>query len=113
MPQPAAFAGHRISRLQMMKSAEYVNCAGLPPGSLLEVETMNRQYRIECLGGDAILISGHPNYCPQPVTGRIMRSGLIERGEHLHLLLEDHRPLTTSRVTHVRVEQARENATIQ
>jgi hypothetical protein len=96
-----------------MTSAEYINCAGLPPGSLLEVETKNRQYRIECLGGDAIRISGHPNYCPEPVSGRIMTSGLIERGEHLRLLLEENRPLTTSRVTHVRVQQARENSTIQ
>ena len=95
-----------------MTSAEYVNCAGLPPGSLLEVETRNRQYRIECLGGGAIRISGHPEYCPNPVPGRVLESGLIERGRHLHLLLEDHRPLTTSRVMHVRVQTAKQPSTI-
>jgi len=96
-----------------MTSAEYVNCAGLPPGSLLEVETRNRRYLIECLGGDAIRISGHPDYCPIPVTGRVMMSGLIERGGHLHLLLENQRPMTTSRVTRVRVQAAKPPETIQ
>ena len=96
-----------------MTSAEYVNCAGLPPGSLLEVETRNRQYRIECLGGDAIRISGHPEYCPSPVAGRIMTSGLIERGGRLHLLLEDHRPLTITRVVRVRVQRAGQHSSIQ
>ena len=95
-----------------MTSAEFVNCAGLPPGSFLEVETRNRRYQIECLGGDAIRISGHPEYCPSPVVGRIMMPGMIERGGHLHLLLEDERPLTTSRVTRVRVQQAEQPETI-
>jgi hypothetical protein len=95
-----------------MTSAEYVNCAELPVGSLLEVETRNRHYRIECLGGGAVRISGHPDYCPAPVVGRILESGLIERGRHLHLILEDHRPLTTSRVMHVHVQTAKQPSTI-
>ena len=94
-----------------MASAEYVNCAGLPPGSLLDVETKNRHYHIECLGGGDIRISGHPDYCPEPVAGRVLESGLIERGRHLHLLLEN-RPLTTSRVVRVRVQQAKQPSTI-
>ena len=96
-----------------MISAEFVDCAGLPPGSLLEVETRNRQYHIECLGGGAIRISGHPDYCPVPVPGRILESGLIERGRHLHLLLEDQRPVTTSRVMHVRVQKAKQPSNVQ
>jgi hypothetical protein len=95
-----------------MISAEYVNCAGLPPGSLLDVETRNRHYRIECLGGGAFRISGHPEYCPDPVAGRILEPGLIERGRHLHLLLEDNRPLTTSRVVKVRIEPAKQPSTV-
>ncbi|HEX3746635.1 MAG TPA: hypothetical protein VHW09_22010 [Bryobacteraceae bacterium] len=90
----------------MTISAEFVNCDGLPPGSVLEVETKNRQYHIECLGGGAIRVSGHPEYCPQPVDGRVVESGLIERGRHLHLMLENNRPLTTSRIMRVRVMRA-------
>jgi hypothetical protein len=53
-----------------MISAEFIDCADLPPGSLLEVETKNRHYQIECLGGSAIRISGHPEYCPTPAAPR-------------------------------------------
>ena len=88
-----------------MTSTEFVDCAGLPPGSLVDVETRNRHYQIECLGGSAIRISGHPEYCPTPVPGCVLESGLIERGRHLHLLLGKGRPVTTSRVVHVRLQR--------
>jgi hypothetical protein len=88
-----------------MVSAELVDCAGLAPGSLVDVETKNRHYRIECLGGSAMRISGHPDYCPTPVPARVLESGVIERGRHLHLLLDDRRPVTTSRVVRVRVQR--------
>jgi hypothetical protein len=83
-------------------------------GSLIELETKSRHYRIECLGGSAIRISGHPEYCPNPVPARLYGSvdkegsfelGLIGRGRRLVFLLDEHRPVTTSRVLHVRVDQ--------
>src|SRR5215471_693685 len=95
-------------------SAEFVDCQSLPPGSLLEVETKNRQYRIECLGGSAIRISGHPEFCPAPVAGvlrgssekgGILEEGLIGRGKYLQFLVDEHRPVTTSRVTRLRVRR--------
>ena len=95
-----------------MASAEFVDCAGLPAGSLLDVETKNRHYRIECLGGSAIRISGHPDYCPTPEPGRVLESGFIERGKHLHFLLRDSRPVTTSRVVRVRVQQPKQPTSI-
>ena len=97
-----------------MTSAELVDCEGLPPGSLLEVETKNRQYRIECLGGIFIRISGHPEYCPTPVSCQLQGSsdkrgtlepGLIGRGKYMRFLLDDRRPVTTSRVIRVRVQR--------
>jgi hypothetical protein len=90
-----------------MTSAEYVDFTNLPCGVRIEVETKNRHYLIECLGGGAVLISGHPEYCPAPVTGHLQGSsdksgvlepGLIGRGKHLRFLLDDQRPITTSRV---------------
>jgi hypothetical protein len=99
-----------------MVSTEFVDCASLPPGSLVDVETKNRHYRIECLGDSAIRISGHPDLCPEPVTGRLRGSaekggiltepGLIGRGKYLQFLLDDRRPVTTSRVMRVRVQPA-------
>jgi len=88
-----------------MTSAEIIDCNILPPGSVLMVETRNRQYQIECLGGSAIRISGHPEYCPTPVPGELRSDGVIERGHHLRFLLQDRRPVTTTRVTRLRVQR--------
>jgi hypothetical protein len=52
-------------------SAELVDCNSLAPGSQIEVETKSRHYQIEWLGGNAIRISGHPAYCPNPVPARL------------------------------------------
>jgi|SRR5580658_3876860 hypothetical protein len=97
-----------------MTSAEFVDCKKLVTGSLIEVETTSRHYRIECLGGNAIRISGHPDYCPDPVPAQLhgslnpegeFESGLIGRGMRLIFLLNERRPVTTSRVLHVHVDQ--------
>jgi hypothetical protein len=85
----------------------------LRPGSLIDVETESRHYRIEYLGGDAVRISGHPEYCPQLVPAQLQGSidkeggftlGLIQPGMRLSFLVND-RPLTTSRVVGVHVDQ--------
>jgi hypothetical protein len=97
-----------------MTSAELVDCKSLVRGSLIDVETKSRHYRIECLGGNAIRISGHPVYCPDPVLAQlhgsvnkegILELGLIGRGTRLMFLLNEHRPVTTSRVLRVHVDQ--------
>jgi hypothetical protein len=90
-----------------MTSAEYVDLANLDRGVQIDVETRNRHYRIECLGGGDIMISGHPEFCPAPVAGHLQGSsdkagvlepGLIGRGKYLCFLLDSQRPITTSRV---------------
>jgi|SRR5215469_2403631 len=85
----------------------------LGPGALVDVETKSRHYRIECLGGTAIRISGHPEFCPDPVRADLggaigkdgVEPGLIEIGLRLLLLFNGERPLTTSRVVGVHVDQ--------
>jgi hypothetical protein len=88
--------------------------AGLRPGSLIDVETKSRHYRIECLGGSEIRISGHPEYCLTPVAAHLhgsidsagaLEPGLIERGSKLMFFLNGNRPLTTSRVVSLHVDQ--------
>jgi len=97
-----------------MISEELIDCKGLPSGCLIDVETKSRHYRIECLGGYAIRISGHPEYCPDPVPAHLHGSvsqegtlelGLIGRGMRLIFLLNEHHPVTTSKVLHVHVDQ--------
>jgi hypothetical protein len=98
---------------QMTISAELLDLNNLGPSASIDVETKSRHYKIECLDGNAIRISGHPEYCPEPVPawlhGSIDREGVLEfgmigRGMRLVFLLDEpRRPVTTSKVLHVHV----------
>ncbi|HEY1243041.1 MAG TPA: hypothetical protein VGF16_20905 [Bryobacteraceae bacterium] len=100
----------------MQQPAELLDYQHLEPGSILDVETRTRHYRIECLGGDSVRISGHPQYCPEPVPARLegslnhgkLDSGLIECGARLLFVVEDRVPITTSKVLRVRRESTGE-----
>ena|ERR1700751_1811 len=91
-----------------------VNLKSLTPGSLIEIETKSRHYRIEYPGGDTIRISGHPDHCPRPVQAQlkgsikehgVMELGLIKRGMRIMFRLNEHLSITTSTVVSVHVEQ--------
>ena len=95
------------------ETVEGVDFSNLRPGSLIDVETKSRHYHIECLGGSAVRISGHPQYCPDPVVAELqgsiskeglLESGLIERGSRMVFFLDDH-PVTTSRVVSLHVNR--------
>jgi hypothetical protein len=99
-------------------SGALVDVKNLLPGSLLDVETKSRHYYIECLGGNAIRISGHPEYCPEPVPAQLQGSidkegvlelGLIGRGMKLMFYLNNERPVTTSRVVSVHLERPKDD----
>jgi hypothetical protein len=98
-----------------MESVELLDCARLKPGSIVDVETRSRHYRIECLGGQAVRVSGHPKYCPAPVDAELegsltgdgaLESGVIERGQRLLFVLNERLPITTSRVLHVHLDDS-------
>src|ERR1700733_10035996 len=91
-----------------------VDLRSLRAGSLIDVQTNSRSYRIEFLGGNAIHISGHPDYCPNPelaqLQGSLDNEGVVEMdhiepGMRLIFVLNNHRPVTTSRILSVRVNQ--------
>ena len=97
-------------------SAELVDFNRLEPGSVVDVETKSRHYRIECLGGTSVRISGHPRLCPHPVAAQLegsingkglLDAGLIECGARLLFVVEDRMPITTSKVLHVHCESKR------
>lgn len=105
----------RMRTTDMDASVEMVDCESLKPGSLVDVETKSRHYRIECLGGQRIRISGHPEYCPEPVPAWLQGSiahdgsldfGLIERGRRMMFLVGENKPVTTSKVIRMRVDAA-------
>jgi hypothetical protein len=83
-----------------------VDLKNLSPGSLVDVETKSHYYHIECLGGDAVRISGHPEFCPEPVQAHL--EGVIERGRPLKFLLNDYRPITTTQVVSLHVDQSKD-----
>jgi hypothetical protein len=93
-----------------------VDLSKLSPGSVCHVETKNRRYRIEYLGGDQIRISGHPRICPTPTLAELRGStsdsgaferGVLGRGRRLEFRPHDeHIPITTSVIVDIRVEYA-------
>ena len=96
-----------------MTSMEAVDCQSLARGSHIDVETQSRHYHIDCLGGNEIRISGHPEYCPEPVPaklegavgkGGVLEFGMILCGMRLLFLVGGCLPVTTSKVVHVHVD---------
>jgi hypothetical protein len=64
----------------------------LPVGTRLAVRTAHTPYLIETCGGCEVLISGHPDYCPEPVAVAVygstrspwmIKPHFIGRGMHL------------------------------
>ena len=93
-----------------MRCAELLDCRSLEPGSVIDVETTARHYRIECLGGNSVRISGHPQFCPTPVLAELegsvtgegtVEEGVIEPGMCLALVIAKQYPMRTSKVVHV------------
>ena len=90
-----------------------VNIQSLTPGCLIDIETKSRHYQVECLGGDTIRVSGHPEHCPRPVSAQlkgsinesgVLEPGLIKRGMRVMLRLTEHLSITTSTVISVHVD---------
>ena len=94
-----------------------ISLSSLNPGSVLDVQTKNRHYRIEYLQGDEVRISGHPVICPTPTAAQVlgstsqgtgMEEGVVARGKHLVFQrLDEDRPITTSEITDIHVSGQR------
>ncbi|MBV8846806.1 MAG: hypothetical protein JO307_28695 [Bryobacterales bacterium] len=76
----------------MQQVADCLFVPSLSPGTVINVETRNRPYRIECISGDAVRISGHPSVCPVPLEMTLegstrdndhLEPGFIGKGMHL------------------------------
>jgi hypothetical protein len=84
----------------------------LPPSTVLEIETQHHRYVVVLLGGSAALLSGHPEFCPQPVEvaiagstwgGAMLKQRFIGRGMHLEFCHPDYQnPIVTSRIQEIR-----------
>jgi len=89
-----------------------VSLGDLPPSTVLEIQTQHHRYTAVFLGESQALISGHPEYCPEPVLvaiagstwgGSMLKLRYIGRGMHLEFCHpEYHTPIVTSRIQEVR-----------
>jgi hypothetical protein len=97
-----------------------VSLGDLPPSTVLEIQTQHHRYTAVFLGESQALISGHPEYCPEPVLvaiagstwgGSMLKLRYIGRGMHLEFCHPEYRtPIVTSRIQNVR-EFSRANHT--
>jgi hypothetical protein len=79
--------------------------------AVVEVETKHNTYRIENLGDGQVMISGHPDICPQPVLVSLhgstwgtpmIKTGFIGRGMGLEFQHPTRGIVRTSRIREVR-----------
>lgn len=84
----------------------------LPSDAVLEIQTQNHCYTAVLLDDSSVLISGHPQYCPQPVQvaiagstwgGSMLKQRFVGRGMHLEFCHPQYRtPIITSRIEEIR-----------
>jgi hypothetical protein len=89
-----------------------VSLGDLPPSTVLEIQTQHHRYTAVFLGESQVLISGHPEFCPEPVQvaiagstwgGSMLKLRYIGRGMHLEFCHPEYQtPIVTSRIQEVR-----------
>ena len=86
---------------------------GLPPDTVLQIRTQHHFYTALVLGEGAAMISGHPQYCPEPVQvtiagstwgGSMLKMRFIGRGMHL----EFHHPAYSTPIITSAIQEIRE-----
>lgn len=85
----------------------------LPENAEIEVVTQNRGYTLVIRGDGAALISGHPEFCPEPVLVRIsgsnwggsmLKTAYLGRGMHMEFRHPNYQgPIVTSRIVDIRM----------
>jgi hypothetical protein len=87
-----------------------VDLDDLADGSVLEVETKHHRYTLVKTAHTQVRISGHPKFCPEPVTVEIdrytpkrlsLKPGFIGRGMHLVFEHPVYHTVTTSRIVDI------------
>jgi hypothetical protein len=84
----------------------------LPSATVLQIQTQHHCYTAVLLNEGSALISGHPEYCPQPVLvaiagstwgGSMLKRRYVGRGMHLEFRHPEYRtPIVTSRIKEIR-----------
>jgi hypothetical protein len=88
----------------------------LPPATVLEIQTQHHCYHVVLLDENNVLISGHPQYCPEPIRvaiagstwgGSMLKRRYVGRGMHMEFRHPEYQtPIVTSRVQEIREPRA-------
>jgi hypothetical protein len=86
--------------------------ADLPTSTVLEIQTQHHCYTAVLIDEGLVLISGHPQYCPEPVMvaiagstwgGSMLKQRYVGRGMHLEFRHPEYPlPIVTSRIQEIR-----------
>ena len=114
--QPVESAGPSMPEPAIERELdEGVDLCDLPVGAVIEVETGHHTYRVENRGDGKALISGHPQYCPEPVLvdlhgaigeGSMLKMWFIGRGMRMEFVHPQFGCVWTSRVHEIREGRA-------
>lgn len=84
----------------------------LPPDTVLQIQTEHHLYTAVLVDDDSALISGHPEYCPQPVLvaiagstwgGSMLKRRFVGRGMRLEFSHPEYKtPIVTSSIQEIR-----------
>jgi hypothetical protein len=87
----------------------------LPPTTVLEIQTQHHCYLVVLLSDNNALISGHPQYCPEPILvaiagstwgGSMLKRRFVGRGMHLEFCHPEYPiPIVTSPIQEIREAQ--------
>ncbi|MGA2369514.1 MAG: hypothetical protein ACLPPV_05705 [Candidatus Korobacteraceae bacterium] len=89
-----------------------VSLNDLPPATVLEIQTQHHCYLVVLLSDNKALISGHPQFCPEPTQvaiagstwgGSMLKRRYVGRGMHLEFCHPQYpTPIVTSPIQEIR-----------
>jgi hypothetical protein len=109
LPDPASGIHGLLNRPE--PEQEGIALDDVAEGKVLEVETRHHVYHIKNLGDGKVMISGHPEYCPEPVQvdmigstwgGDTLRMRFLGKGAKLEFWHPVRGMVCTSRIVGVR-----------
>ena len=113
MFRPHPCLSDRVNRNIVQSEIEggvFLSC--LAPATVLEIRTRHHCYTAQFLSENCALISGHPQFCPEPVEvtiagstwgGSMLKSRYIGRGMHLEFHHPEYKtPIITSAIQDIR-----------
>ncbi len=111
-PALRGLAGEIRGRIVRSEIEGGLRLGALKNGSRVLVETVNRLYELQVRNGQT-WISGHPEFCPQPVPvrvrgsswgGSMLKVAYLGRGMHMEFQHPNHSTVTTSRIVSIRLD---------